>query len=458
MLDTTVVRQEPGTRTRVLGRHEEDDVKQRWMVPVVAATVGLALGLSGCGGDGGTAEPSEAGNAAAEENQELTVWLMDGSVPQPVIDSVNADFAKDHPDAKVTVEIQQWNGIQDKLTTALAGNNPPDVIEMGNTQNAHFSASGALLDLTDRGDDLGAGDWSEGMAASGEWDGQTFGAPLLAANRVVVYRTDLFEAAGVTPPETFDDWLTATEKLNAANAADPAFQGIYLPGQSWYVYAGLLWDEGGDLAVPDGDGWKGALDTPEAAAAIGRYADLQALSKAPKDADEATPQQFEVFAEGKVAQMIGLTWEMGSAVTANPDLEGKVAVFPIPGKEAGTTGSVFLGGSNVGVSAGSDSPELATEWLGLLTGEKAQTELALASNIVPNRDALVGELTDETAKIMAGAAANGKVTPVDPRWAAVEAGANPIKDYMTAVLTGTDPQSAGETASAEITDRMSGAL
>jgi N,N'-diacetylchitobiose transport system substrate-binding protein len=428
------------------------------MVPVVAATIGLALGLSGCGDDGGTA-PVDAGNdAGTDENQELTVWLMDGSVPQPVIDGVNADLEKDYPDAKVTVEVQQWNGIQDKLTTALAGNNPPDVIEMGNTQNAHFSAAGALLDLTDRKSDLGGDDWSKGMASSGEWDGKTYGVPLLAANRVVIYRTDLFDAAGVTPPESFDDWVTATEKLNAANAADPAFQGLYLPGQSWYVFAGLLWDEGGDLAVPDGDGWKGALDTPEAEAAIARYGELQALSKAPKDADEATPQQFEVFAEGKVAQMIGLPWEMGSAVGANPALEGKVAVFPIPGKEAGSTGSVFLGGSNVGVAAGTDSPELATAWLGLLTGDKAQTELAIASNIVPNRDALVSKLTDETAKVMAGAASNGKVTPVDPRWAAVEAGANPIKDYMTAVLTGTDPKTAGEKASAEITDRMSGAL
>lgn len=457
MLDTTVG-QSPAPGRGVLGRHEEDDVKQRWMVPVVAATVGLALGLSGCGGDGDTAPVDAGTETGADENQELTVWLMDGSVPQPVIDGVNADLKEDHPDAEVTVEVQQWNGIQDKLTTALAGNNPPDVIEMGNTQNAHFSAAGALLDLTDLKSDLGGDDWSEGMASSGQWDGQTYGAPLLAANRVVIYRTDLFDAAGVTPPESFADWLTATEKLNAANSADPAFQGIYLPGQSWYVFAGLLWDEGGDLAVPDGDGWKGGLDTPEAAAAIGRYGELQALSKAPKDADEATPQQFEVFAEGKVAQMIGLPWEMGSAVGANPDLEGKVAVFPIPGKDAGTTGSVFLGGSNVGVAAGTDSPELASAWLGLLTGEKAQTELAIASNIVPNRDALVSKLTDETAKVMAGAASNGKVTPVDPRWAAVEAGANPIKDYMTAVLTGTDPQTAGERASSEITDRMSGPL
>jgi N,N'-diacetylchitobiose transport system substrate-binding protein len=383
---------------------------------------------------------------------------MDGSVPDSVVKSVNADLAKEHPGATVNVQVQQWNGIQDKLTTALAGNNPPDVIEMGNTQTAKFSASGALLDLGPSKQKLGADQWSQGMASSGVWNGKTYGAPLLAANRVVIYRTDLFEKAGVSVPKTFDEWVTATKKLNEANAKTKNFQGIYLPGQSWYVFAGMLWDAGGDLAVKDGNTWKGALDTPAAADAIGRYAQLQALSKAPKDADEATPQQFQVFAQGNIAQMIGLPWEMGSALGANAKLKGKLAAFAIPGTSADKTGSVFLGGSNLGIAAGSDSPKLATDWLALMTGEKYQGELAVASGIVPNRESLLSQLTDPTAKTMAGAAANGRVTPVDPRWAAVEAGANPVKDYMTSVLTGTDPATAGAKASAEITQRMSGAL
>lgn len=427
---------------------------QRWTTPALAATAGLALALSACAG---SSDKADSGSKS-KENTTLTVWLMNGSVPQPVLDGVNADLKAKHPDATVKVEVQEWNGIQDKLTTALAGNNPPDVIEMGNTQNAKFSASGALLDLSKRGDQLGISSWPQGMASSGTWDGKTYGAPLLAANRVVIYRTDLFKAAGINPPKTFDEWLTATGKLNAANAKDPKFQGIYLPGQSWYVFAGMLWDAGGDLAVKDGKNWKGALDTPAAAEAINRYAALQKLSKAPKDADEATPQQFEVFAQGKVGQMIGLPWEMGSAVGANAALKDKVGVFAIPGPSADASGSVFLGGSNIGISVGSDSPDLAADWVALMTGEKHQLALAKASNIVPNRTALVSQLTDETAKVMAAAAAHGKVTPVDPRWAGVEAGANPIKDFMTAVLTGTDPATAGTKASEAITTRMSGAL
>lgn len=426
-------------------------MKQRWTAPVLAAAMGMALTLSACGG--GT--PASSGG---KEKNELTVWLMNGSVPDTIVKEVNADLTKQHPGVKVTVQVQEWNGIQDKLTTALASNNPPDVIEMGNTQNAKFSASGALLDLSPYKAKLGADQWPAGLASAGQWNGKTYGAPLLAANRVVIYRTDLFQQAGITVPKTFAEWVADTKKLNEANAKTKNFQGIYLPGQSWYFYAGLLWDAGGDLAVKDGNAWKGALDTPAAATAMSEYAQLQSLSKAPKDADEATPQQFQVFAQGNVAQMVGLPWEMGSAVGANAKLKDKVAVFAIPGQSADKTGSVFLGGSNLGIAAGSHSPKLASDWLTLMTGEKYQGELATASGVVPNRTSLLAALTDPTAKTMAGAAANGRVTPVDPRWAAVEAGANPIKDYMTSVLTGTDPATAGTKASAEITQRMSGAL
>jgi N,N'-diacetylchitobiose transport system substrate-binding protein len=128
--------------------------------------MGLALSLSACGG-------GSTGTSGAKENKSLTVWLMDGSVPDSVVKSVNADLAKEHPGATVNVQVQQWNGIQDKLTTALAGNNPPDVIEMGNTQTAKFSASGALLDLGPSKQKLGADQWSQGMASSGVWNGKT---------------------------------------------------------------------------------------------------------------------------------------------------------------------------------------------------------------------------------------------------------------------------------------------
>lgn len=50
---------------------------------------------------------------------------------------------------------------------------------------------------------------------------------------------------------------------------------------------------------------------------------------------------------------------------------------------------------------------------------------------------------------------NGHATPNTPQWAAVEA-KNPIKEYMTAVLTGEDAGSAAAEASRTITETLGG--
>jgi N,N'-diacetylchitobiose transport system substrate-binding protein len=56
---------------------------------------------------------------------------------------------------------------------------------------------------------------------------------------------------------------------------------------------------------------------------------------------------------------------------------------------------------------------------------------------------------------MAAGAAQGRATPASPEWAAVEAD-NPIKDYMTKVLTGSDPATEARRAARRITETLAG--
>ncbi|MFE1845826.1 sugar transporter, partial [Streptomyces sp. NPDC059515] len=55
---------------------------------------------------------------------------------------------------------------------------------------------------------------------------------------------------------------------------------------------------------------------------------------------------------------------------------------------------------------------------------------------------------------MAAGAARGRATPSTPGWGRVEAD-NPIKDFMTKVLTGADPAEEARRASRRITDALS---
>ncbi|MFI9010336.1 sugar ABC transporter substrate-binding protein [Actinosynnema sp. NPDC053489] len=396
----------------------------------------LAVAVAGCG------TSSDSGSSNSGEPKTLTVWLMDGSAPTTLTDALNKEFQDAHPGVTVKYEVQKWNGIQEKLTTALTSNNPPDVIELGNTQTAKFAAEETLTDLSGDASDLNGDQWLGGLKDSLTWDGKQYGLPFYAANRTVIYRTDLFQAAGVAnPPKSRDEWVSAIEKLKAANAADPDFQPLYLPGQSWYVLLSFIWDEGGDVAKPQGSAWAGSVDTPQAKAGLEFYKKLVDTSgtKAPKDADEATPQQMEVFATGKVGMMIGLPWELAGAVKANADLKDKTGAFPIPSKTAGKTAPVFLGGSNLAIPAGSKNADLAKEYLKLLSGKKYQDMLA-EGGAVPGTSTDTAKLaTTPIGKALAESAPNGKVTPTTPSWAAVEAGQNPLKDMLTAYLTGAKP-------------------
>ncbi|HVD14123.1 MAG TPA: sugar ABC transporter substrate-binding protein [Actinomycetota bacterium] len=427
-------------------------MKARLLFATLLVAVLAAAGCSSSD-DGG----SQSGTGGSKT---LTVWLMDGSAPDKLVADLNTEFQAAHSGVKVTYAKQQWNGIQDKLTTALASNNPPDVIELGNTQTAKFASSGALADLTGKVSDLGGQNWLKAMTESGAWQGKQYGVPFYAANRVVIYRTDLFSKAGVSAPTSLDQWISDGQKLAAANKSNGRFMPLYLPGQNWYFLSSLIWDQGGDLAVKNGDTWKGALDTQQAQAGIADYKQLfDSLSKAPADTDEATPQQFQVMAKGNIGMMIGLPWELNSAVGETPSLKSKLGAFPIPSHTAGKTAPVFLGGSNLAVSAGSKQQDLAYEWLKLLAGEKYQTRLAKENGVLPNSTTLAATALgdDPVLGAMAKGAEDGRITPNDPTWAAVEATPNPIKDMLTKILSGkASAADAAAEANNLITQKMAG--
>ncbi|MFE9255471.1 extracellular solute-binding protein [Streptomyces sp. NPDC006879] len=417
------------------------------------SVAGMMVGVAACGSsdDKGSSEPKAGGEKT------LTVWVMDGSAPDAWMAEVNKEFEAKHEGVKVKVEKQQWNGIQEKVTTALSENSPPDVLELGNTQTAGYAVTGGLADLTADKDKLGAAAWNKGMLSSAEMDGKLYSAPWYAANRVVIYDKKAYAKAGVTPPKTRDEWIAGLEKLKAADAKT---QPIYLPGQSWYVLAGFVWDEGGDLAVKDGDKWKGTLGTAEAASAMDFYKKLQSFSTAPKDKDEASPQQStDVVPKGGVASWIGLGWEAGGAIDAIKKAGGEAdfGYFPIPGKTADKPGSVFFGGSNLAIAERSANKDLAKEWLALAAGKEQMTKYSAAVEgaLLPNQDdAQFKPAAGSFAEAMAAAAPAGKITPVTAGWANVETLPNPIKEYMTKVLKGEDAKKAGEAADKEITERI----
>jgi N,N'-diacetylchitobiose transport system substrate-binding protein len=409
---------------------------------LAAGFAAISLATAGCAGSGGSGEaPANDANAPQQLSGELTVWLMTGSAPDTLTSALHKEFQDANPGVKIKYEIQQWNGIQQKLTTALASQTPPDVIELGNTQTPAFAGSdGVLADLTDSVNDLNGAQWLKGLKDSATVDGKVYGMPFYAANREVLYRKDMFEQAGITaPPTSNDEWLAAIDKLKTKFGSDPEFQPLYLPGQNWYGYLSFLWDQGGDIAKADGKNFKSTLNTPEAKAALEFYKKLVDTSgtKAPKDNDEANPQQAGIYAGGKVAMFIGTPNEVATAAKTDPTIKDKTGAFAIPSKTAGKSAPVFLGGSNLAIPMNSKNQAAAKAYLKLFSSQKYQTLLAKDIGFVPGTSTDISALSsDPYASVMAKAAQNGRAVPASKNWGNVESGQNPLKDMLTAYLTG----------------------
>jgi N,N'-diacetylchitobiose transport system substrate-binding protein len=378
----------------------------------------------------------------------VDIWLMKDSVSDEFLERFTSEYEKQHPSVDLKVTFQEWTGIGKKVMAALGSDDAPEVIEVGNTQVAQYAESDALRDLTlESVRDLGSEDWLPGLAEPGSINGSQYGIPWYAANRVVIYNKDLFAQAGITePPKDRAEWLEISEKLDG-----PGRQGIYLSGQDWYTLAGFVWEEGGQLAVEQGGNWEGALHSKAALRGMDFYKRLQSHGNGPKDADEVTPPQADVFAKGDVAQIIAVPSAAPLIEKANPALKGKLGFFPVPGRTSEAPGAVFIGGSDLIVPENARERSAGVEVVKALASEEWQTELALTMNYVPNKTTLAGVIEgSEGTAAMAAGAAKGRATPNSPQWAAVEAD-NPIKPYMTAVLQGQDPARAARAASDKIT-------
>ncbi|MFJ9038908.1 extracellular solute-binding protein [Streptomyces sp. NPDC102406] len=381
---------------------------------------------------------------------------MRNSASDAFVERFTREFEAQHTDVRLDVRVQEWTGIGAKVTAALkrrhGGDGAPDVIEVGNTQVPQYVDEGGLLDLSlESARDLGMTDWLPGLAEPGVDKSRQYGIPWYAANRVVIYNKDLFARAGIDePPRTRDEWLDMTRRLDTGGT-----QGIYLAGQDWYTLSGFVWDEGGELAHASAGTWTGALHTPAALRAMDFYQQLQALGDGPKNADEEHPSQAGRFAKGDIAQIISVPGAAQQIIGENPALKGKLGYFPIPGRTAARPGAVFTGGSDLVVPANTDDRPGAVAVVKALAGEKWNTDLARTMDYVPNKTTLADAVAGEPGvAAMAVGAAHGKATPASPLWAKVEAADNPIKSYMSRVLSGADPATEAKKASREITRRL----
>ena len=404
-------------------------MNRRSLLPAVAGLV--VLTVAACG-----SAPAES---AAPQDRQLTVWLMNGDLSDKATAAITAAFEK-ATGAKVTVQIQEWDNINTKISTALAQDTTPDVVEIGNTNVPLFAANGALTDLTAHRDELAAGQtWLPGLAGPATVDGKIYAAPLFAGNRAVIYNKKIWADAGVTaPPATFAELTAALDKIKAKHP-EPGFSTFHFPGRYWFGALQFVWDAGGELATQTGGKWAGALESPAAQKGLQAWKDFQAAYSTPasRNVDTKAPDQAAMFAAGDAATILDTS--VNTVLKDNPALKDQVGTFPFPSATPGKNQPVFLGGSDLGIAARSKHQDLALAYLKAAASPQVQREAIVGlDGWTPISAQIIDQVSPTLPPVTAAfytAAKSSGTTPATPGWATIESDKS-INTFFADIATG----------------------
>ena len=209
----------------------------------VAMSVAAALMVVGGGtamGQSSVEQVSQADiDAAMTTPTTLTFWTWVPNIEQEV-----ALFEAAYPAIDVeVVNVGQGQAHYTQLTTALqAGQGAPDVAQVEFPHIPSFTITNSLVDLRPYGaealkDQFVDWTWTQVSGPNGE----VWAYPQDTGPMGVLYRKDIFDEHGITPPATWDEFAVAARALHAANP-DVVITNIAPndPG----AWNGLLWQAG----------------------------------------------------------------------------------------------------------------------------------------------------------------------------------------------------------------------
>jgi multiple sugar transport system substrate-binding protein len=391
------------------------EVSMNRLMTGVALTAAAALLLTGCGRTDGPAGNAESKGAIDDSpaTGEITVWAMGNE--GEVLDELAAKFEDENPDVTVNVTAVPWESAHDRIATSIAGGETPDVSMLGTTWVGEFAATGAL-EPTPEGL-VDSSDFFEGSWGTAVVDDVAYGVPWYVDTRVLYYRTDLAEKAGVEAPTTWDEYKTFAQALKDQGAKS----GVSLPPggfDSWQYVAPLAWQDGGDILDADGNF---AFDTEAWKNAFTFYDSFF-------DEGIAEPTRFETgeieqeFIDGTVGSFfsgpfhVGLLREQGGEEFAD-----KFAVAQVPGETSRTS---FTGGGNLAVFNDSENRDASWKFVRWLSEPETQIEWYGISTDLPSTMAAFDDpqfAEDPYLSVFATQLEDSKAPPAIPTWAQVSA-------------------------------------
>jgi ABC-type sugar transport system permease subunit/ABC-type glycerol-3-phosphate transport system substrate-binding protein len=303
-----------------------------------------------------------------------------------------------HDWSRVEVELHRATGIQvegvESVLLALAGGVAPDVMYVNFRQSDTYIQQRFLYPL-DRPEDhylasmteeeadfrIHPKIWSVIARKGPDGEKHVWAIPYGGAlGKIVTYRRDLFDEAGVAYPT--NDW-TWTDFMDACRKITDPSRGIYGAymgrgkQESWY-WMTFLWSAGGDAMAYDeaSDQWRAVFDSPEAALALDFYTrlctepwtDEQGRLRRGYVLRDTTEGQSQ-WDQGRIGMLFQYIDEKAFS-TINPDLTG---MAPVPRGPTGLRGGE-LNSRMMGLFSGIKDPvvrDAAWEYIRFYDSEEA---------------------------------------------------------------------------------------
>jgi ABC-type glycerol-3-phosphate transport system substrate-binding protein len=324
-----------------------------------------ATALAACSNaSSGSTEQGEGEGAVEDPSEPVTVSFMSWVGNDPTMKKFADDFHKEHPN--ITIEFQNVPAEQasTKLSTAIAGGNPPDVAFVNASDTTDFASRQALVNLDDyigRSDIVNPDDYVEAFKTFVTYEDSMYGMPIDGETTGLFYRTDLFEQAGIDgPPQTWDEMEADAEALTQP---DKNQYGIAMfASEAAYYWYPFLFQAGGDLLTEDGQDI--AFDSDEGRIAADYYVNL--AQYAPPDYLNSNSYDGRTaFIEGQVGMYIAGAWFAGTLSSEAPQIDGKWTTAPLPDGPAGC--KTTIAGDSLVMMADTENSDAAWLWMEYLS-------------------------------------------------------------------------------------------
>jgi multiple sugar transport system substrate-binding protein len=346
-----------------------------------ALVLAAGLALTACGGGGSDSSSGGQAQAAPSVSQadidkalqtptELTFWTWVPNI-QKEVDL----FQKKYPAIKVkVVNAGQGEPQYTKLRTALkAGSGAPDAVQIEFQYIPTFSITDSLLDLRPYGatalkDKFVDWTWKQ---VSGS-DGQVWAIPQDTGPMGMLYRKDIFDKYGITPPKTWDEFATAAKKLHAA---DPKVAMTNLASNQNGVWMGLLWQAGAKPFTTTGKDSVTVNVNDETSKKLGTYWNGLIKDGSVSTDPDFTDQWYQALNRGQYATWLTAAWGPVFLSGSAKSTSGKWRAAPLPQWDASKPASGNWGGSTTAVIKGSKNAIAAAELAKFLNTDPESTKM-----------------------------------------------------------------------------------